>query len=103
MEEEKSLISLKIQDDNFRDGIEFEVLPVIDLNRVTDKRCMEIIRGLQNVDEQLKKTQEKLQELNVEIDRLTNHADGFDYVIAVSSGVLAAIIDSLWVGEFSFE
>lgn len=103
MEAKKSLFSLKIQDDNFRDGIEFEIIPVIDLDYITDKRRVEIIQGLQNVDEQLKNAQERLQELNVEIDRLTNHADGVDNVIAVSSGVLAAIIDSLWVGEFSFE
>lgn len=42
-------------------------------------------------------------ELNKEIERLTNHADGLDYTIAVSSGVITGLIDVFWVGEFNFE
>ncbi len=37
-----------------------------------------------------------------EIENLTNQADGYDYVIAVSSGIISGIIDSLFVGEWDF-
>ena len=45
----------------------------------------------------------KLNNLNSEIDRLTSHADKVDCIVAIASGVLAAVVDSLWVGEFSLE
>lgn len=35
-----------------------------------------------------------------EIERLTNHADGPDYAIAVSSGLIAGLIDVFYVGDF---
>ena len=41
--------------------------------------------------------------LNKRIDKLTNSADNLDYIIAVVSGILAGIVDSLWVGEFSLD
>lgn len=38
----------------------------------------------------------------VEIDNLTNHADGYDYALAVSSGILSGLIDAFVVGEWDF-
>ncbi|MDI9475020.1 MAG: hypothetical protein QM371_09735, partial [Bacillota bacterium] len=60
----------------------------------------QISKGIMEVDEALDENSLRLKELNAEIDRLTNHADGLDYAVAVGSGVLAAIVDSFWVGEF---
>lgn len=37
-----------------------------------------------------------------EIDNLTNHADGYDYALAVSSGILSGLIDVFIVGEWDF-
>ena len=37
-----------------------------------------------------------------EIERLTNHADGYDYALSVSSGIIAGLIDSFFVGEWDF-
>ena len=34
---------------------------------------------------------------------ITNHADRLDYIVAVISGILTGLIDSFWVGEFSFD
>ena len=42
------------------------------------------------------------QEAIAEVDRLTNHADGLDYALAVSSGIIAGFIDSFFVGEWDF-
>ena len=38
-----------------------------------------------------------------ELDRYTNYADKADYALAVASGVLAGLMDSIFVGEFSLE
>jgi hypothetical protein len=43
------------------------------------------------------------EETQAEIERLTNHADGLDYAIAVVSGILSAAVDSVFVGKFSLE
>lgn len=44
----------------------------------------------------------EFEETEEEIERLTNHADGVDYAIAVSSGLLAGLIDIFFVGAWNF-
>lgn len=51
--------------------------------------------------EQLEELKADEERENKDIDRLTNHADGLDYTIAVASGILCGMIDSFFVGEFS--
>lgn len=80
--------------------IEFEMIPPIDFS---DKRKVEIYSGIAEVDERLAVINQKVEQLNTEIDRLTNHADGLDYTIAVASGIIAGVIDILYVGEFSLD
>ncbi len=80
--------------------VEIEVLPPVD---VTDQRKLEIYNGITEIDKKLAVISGRIDELNAEIDSLTNHADGIDYAIAVASGIVAGIIDSLWVGEFSVD
>lgn len=58
-------------------------------------------------DKNKKENEEKqfldnLSEAYEEIDRLTNYADGYDYALSVSSGIIAGIIDSFIVGEWDF-
>lgn len=95
-----AIIELKNSNDDFE--VEFEVLPLID-SYENDERKRRIIEGIASVDEQLEVTQEKLDKLNIDIDRLTNQADSLDYMVAVGSGILAGMIDILFVGEFSLE
>ncbi|MFQ7292850.1 MAG: hypothetical protein ACLRQ0_11525 [Monoglobales bacterium] len=45
---------------------------------------------------------EELSSVYAEIDNLTNHADGYDYALAVSCGILSGLIDSFIVGEWDF-
>lgn len=61
-----------------------------------------IQQGLDRVENEQRRTQARVDTLNQEIDRLTNHADGIDNLVAVGSGLLAGLIDMLWVGEFDF-
>jgi hypothetical protein len=92
---------LKIVDDDFE--VEFEIIPSVDEHAHVDLRKKMVDDGLSEVDAVLRSNQSKLDDLNKDIDRLTNHVDGLDYMVAVGSGILAGLVDSLWVGEFSFE
>lgn len=56
-----------------------------------------------SIDEQLAENQKVLDQFNAEIDKLTNNGDGIDYMAAVSSSVLAGIIDMLFIEDFSIE
>lgn len=62
-----------------------------------------IAYDLVNIEERIYANQECLDKLDIEIDRLTNHADGFDYMVAVSSGLVTGLIDAFFVGEFNFD
>ncbi len=44
-----------------------------------------------------------MEEAYDDIERLTNQADGYDYALAVSSGILAGLIDSFFVGAWDFK
>ena len=68
-----------------------------------DERQKRIIEGMASIDEQLAENQKVLDQFNAEIDKLTNNGDGIDYMAAVSSGVLAGIIDMLFIEDFSIE
>lgn len=96
-----ALVNLKNTCDNF--SVEFEVLPTIDFTKEMDERQQRIFEGVASINEQLAENEKVIAELNVNIDKLTNHADGIDYMVAVASGVLAGIIDIVFVEDFSLE
>ena len=83
--------------------VEFSVITPVDFHKEFNERQERIIRGLASIDEQLEETQTVLNQLNADINRLTNHADALDYMVAVGSGVLSSIIDIVCVGDFSLE
>lgn len=101
MEDEKIIKfpELKIIDNDFE--VQFGVEISRNNGEPMDLRKQDIINGINEVDETLSANNKRIDELNKEIDRLTNSADGIDYMVAVGSGVLAGLIDSFWVGEFS--
>lgn len=82
--------------------VEFEVIPLVDINNIEDERQRRIFEGTADVDERLSEVQDKIAKLNVDIDRLTNHADGLDYAISVICGIITGIIDATIVGEWNF-
>lgn len=69
-----SLIELKTSCEDM--DVEFEVSPIIELSEIKDEREKHLIEGIANVDEQLTFVQKKIDNLNADIDTLTNHADG---------------------------
>ena len=92
---EDKLLELKAEcEDGFT--VEFEVMPIYP---EIDKRHQQIQDGLISVEKQISEKVAEIEKLDKQIDRLTNHADKEDYIIAVTSGVIAGFLDSFFVGE----
>lgn len=99
---EDNLIQYKLEtiDDDF--SVEYEVLPTY-CNQILDKRVLENNNNINEIEQEEIRLQEKLDSLNNEVDRLTNHADSVDYTVAVASGIVCGLIDSFFIGEFDVE
>lgn len=93
-----SLLALKTEQDGFE--VQFEVLSPLQGAVITNPYQQEIAEKLESVNAQLEACNQKVAELNKDIDRLTNHADGLDYTLAVASGILTGLIDSFFVGDW---
>ena len=95
----KSLVAIKTSQD-FLD-VEYEIFtPIVPIGK---KSYDPIADNINFIESMMNANREELEKLNIEIDRLTNHADGLDYTIAVSSGIITGLIDSIFIGEFDFE
>ncbi|MEF7664386.1 MULTISPECIES: hypothetical protein [Bacillus cereus group] len=94
---------MKIVENDFE--VELELEGVVTGNNVDyiDLRERDITEGINEVNGILSSNSKRLDELNMRIERLTNSSDGIDYMVAVGGGILAGIVDSLWVGEFKME
>ncbi len=95
-----ALIDLRNECDGL--NVEFEVLPILDIDNIATEQQRHILMGTASVEERLSEIQESLSKLNTDLDRLTNSADGIDYAIAVTSGLIIGIIDSIFIGEWDF-
>ena len=78
-------------DDDFQ--IEIDSLDVFKSNNVQN---IELLNRIQDLDADLEKLNTKRLELEDQIDFYTNHADKIDYLVAVASGLITAIIDALF-------
>lgn len=93
---------LKVATKDFETEFNFELFDQSS-NTNNDSRLNEINKQKKNTSGKINYNSERLNQLNSEINKLTNNADGLDYTIAVGSGILAGMIDSFWVGDFSLE
>lgn len=93
---------LKVATKDFEVEFDFELLEQQPGSTI-DSRLNVINEKKKKVEEKIESNNDRLAELNKEIHKLTNHADGLDYMVAVGSGFIAALIDSFWVGDFSLE
>lgn len=91
--------SKALQNDGFE--VQFELLPVIDIDEIQERK--EILESLNSINAQQKILSQRIDALNTDIERLTNHADALDYSVAVGCGILCGLIDSFFVGEFDFD
>lgn len=96
------LPKLKITHDDI--DVEYGVLVYSAATDAPEEFVQEQIQaGLNRIESELQASRDKSESLNQDIDRLTNHADQIDNLVAVGSGLLAGLIDSFWVGEFDFK
>lgn len=95
----KDLINFKI--DNQDTQAEYSVRSLVNAEHNNERTIIE--ESLLDIDNRIHNIQNIINEYNTDIERLTNQADVFDNLVAVSSGVLCGLIDSFFVGEFNFE
>lgn len=74
---------------------QYELLPLFPAHIQTQE--------MDEAQSQIEYAQKQLDLLQKEEDRLTCHADGWDYALAVASGVLTGMIDVLYVGSWNFD
>lgn len=85
------------ENDEFK--VEYEI---INIEHSQDEEIKKYVQGkIQNIDSAIDINNSKLQEYNKQLKKFTNQADAIDYTVAISSGILAGIIDSFFVGDFS--
>lgn len=96
------LPTLRLEESDFSVDFEIEIKPAGNSGSNSSDRD-HVKSELSQIDQKLSANDHEIKKLNQSIDNFTNKADGLDYTIAVASGILSGLIDSLWVGEFSFE
>lgn len=87
------------ENDDFK--VEYEI---INIEQSQDEEIKKYVKAkIQNIDSVIDINDSKLEEYNKQLKKFTNQADALDYTVAISSGILAGIVDSFFVGNFSFK
>lgn len=73
-------------------SIEYEILAPS-----SDLKTPDVIK---DIDARLLENQQLIDAINVDLERWTSHLDKVDNIAAVSSGVIAGLVDSFFVGKF---
>ena len=90
-------ILLLEKDDNFK--VEYEI---INMENSSDNELKKYIKNeIRDLNRRIEDNNLKIQDYNEQIKKFTNQADAIDYTVAIGSGILAGIIDSFFVGDFS--
>lgn len=55
------------------------------------------------IEKEIEQVENDLLILDNEIDKLTNHSEGIDYIFAVISGLTTGLIDSFFIGEINYQ
>ncbi len=101
-------MSIKLETfDTEKFEVTYEIIPAVDpktlaTSSMAAKRAS-LHEDMQQLDQKIDFLEKKILKLNADIDKLTNNADGLDYIIAVASGILTGLIDSLFVGELNID
>lgn len=86
---------LNIKDTNDNLEISFDLVSTNNLHLSNSFR--------NEINESISKAESELSEIERELERLTNHSNGLDYMIAVISGIITGLIDSFFIGEFDYK
>ena len=85
------------------ENIKIELKPQVDFESECEKVELEILNPTNEVDERLDEIESQIVDLDISIDKLTNHADKLDYTVAVASGILTGLIDAFFVKKFELQ
>lgn len=102
----EKIVNIQVQTPQYKqpekvDTIVFQVVPA-HIDAFANNSSSSIFLAQDDIKKRIDANQKKLNDLEAEIDRLTNQADKWDYTIAIGSGILAGLIDAIWVGEFNY-
>ncbi len=86
------------KNDNFE--VKYEIINIESFGDNENKKYIK--NQIKNIDREIDINNSTLQEYRDVIKKFTNQADALDYTVAIGSGVLAGIVDSFFVGNFSF-
>ena len=89
-----SIVQLKTSEEDFE--VEYEILSHNSSQTATHGHTSMADR-LDEIDMRRSEIQYEIGVLDPRIDKLTNHADGLDYTIAIASGIITGLIDVFWV------
>lgn len=82
--------------------IKIQFKPQFDFDSECKTVEVEMLDFTNEIDARLDEIECQIDDLDASIDKLTNHADKLDYTIAIASGLLTGIIDTLFVGKWDF-
>lgn len=85
------------------ENMKIELKPQFDYESECKSVELEIINPKNLVDARLDEIDNQIADLDISIDKLTNHADKLDYAVSVASGIISGIIDILFVGKFDLQ
>ena len=85
------------------ENMKIELKPQFDYESECKSVEVEIITPKILLDARLDEIDNQIADLDISIDKLTNHADKLDYDVSVASGIIAGIIDILFVGKFDLQ
>ena len=89
-----SIVQLKTSEEDFE--VEYEILSHAS-SKTSTYGTTSIVDSLDEIDTRRSEIQYEIGVLDPRIDKLTNHADGLDYTIAIASGIITGLIDVFWV------
>jgi len=84
------------------ENMKFEFKPPVDCESECKSVELEIIDPTNEVDARMDEIYGEISDLDISIDKLTNHADKLDYTVAVASGILTGLVDAIFVGSMDW-
>ena len=100
----EEILRIQCTNENEPFEVEYSILSPEDLLPPDDDpRRQEIIQGLEKAKAKTDALENRIAEINQDLEKYTNTADRLDYTVAVASGVITGMIDLLVVGKWDFE
>ncbi len=94
----------EVESDAFLNRGQNAVLLELGKNDISDEVQVSLeLPFAEMIDSKLSEIDSKLGNLSIDLDKFTSNADATDLIVAASSGILASVLDILFVKEFNFD